>query len=159
MSQAKVYVDLKGRAHSLADLDDEERRLVKSLIDYAAKKPEWSDYCNHWMAQVGEFYDKRGVTRLQSQKTVVYRVAQDLGGRLMVAQGAARAPDYRDDLQALINASFDTRRQFCEATGISETMLSHVLAKRKHVAIDSLVEALHRIGYTLHITPLTPNSH
>jgi hypothetical protein len=28
-----------------------------------------------------------------------------------------------------------------------------VLAKRKHLAVDSLAEALAKIGYTLHIVP------
>jgi hypothetical protein len=85
---------------------------------------------------------------------VAYRVGQDLGSRLAVAAGAARPPDYRDDLEELIRTRFRTRREFCEATGISEDMLSHVLARRKHLALDTLTEALNRIGYTLHIAPL-----
>jgi len=40
-----------------------------------------------------------------------------------------------------------------EATGLSEDMLSHVFAGRKHLAIDTLEESLHRIGYALHIVP------
>lgn len=65
-----------------------------------------------------------------------------------------RAPDYRDELDELIRENFPTRRAFCEATGISEDMLCHVLARRKHLAIDTLNEALSRIGYTLRIQPL-----
>jgi hypothetical protein len=49
---------------------------------------------------------------------------------------------------------FKTRREFCEATGLSEDMLSHVLARRKHLAIDTLSSALEKVGYTLHIGPL-----
>jgi hypothetical protein len=33
-------------------------------------------------------------------------------------------------------------------------MLSHVLARRKHLAIDTLNAALEKIGFTLHIAPL-----
>ncbi len=33
-------------------------------------------------------------------------------------------------------------------------MLSHVLAKRKHLAIQTLAEALEKVGYGLHIAPL-----
>jgi len=84
----------------------------------------------------------------------VYRLAQDLDSRLAISEGLARPPDYRDDLADLIRTRFRTRREFCEATGVSEDMLSHVLAKRKHLAIDTLTEALGRIGYTLHIAPL-----
>jgi hypothetical protein len=32
-------------------------------------------------------------------------------------------------------------------------MLSHVLARRKHLAIDTLESALGKIGYTLRIMP------
>ena len=56
--------------------------------------------------------------------------------------------------RTLIHAKFRTRREFCEATGLSEDMLSHVLAKRKNLSIETLAEALAQIGYTIHITPL-----
>lgn len=32
-------------------------------------------------------------------------------------------------------------------------MLSHVLAKRKHLAVDTLADALAKIGYMLRIVP------
>jgi hypothetical protein len=84
-------------------------------------------------------------------------VAQDLASRLAISQGHASAPDYRDELEAIIRTHFPTRRAFCEATGLSEDMLSHVLARRKHLAIDTLEAALRRIGYGLHIAPLAGN--
>jgi hypothetical protein len=153
MSRTKEYVDLKGRSHSLADLDAEERALVRELTDHA-NKHGWNDYSNFWMPKVGELYAGRGLSRQKTVRTTVYQIAQDLGSRLAVAQGVARPPDYRDDLAELIRTRFRTRREFCEATGLSEDMVSHVLAKRKHLAIDTLAEALGRIGYTLHIAPL-----
>jgi hypothetical protein len=58
-------------------------------------------------------------------------------------------------LEHLILARFKTRREFCEATGLSEDMLSHVLARRKHLAIDTLNAALAKVGYTVHIAPLS----
>ena len=54
----------------------------------------------------------------------------------------------------LILKNFPTRKAFCDATGLSEDMLSHVLARRKHLAVDTLTNALEKIGYTIHITPL-----
>jgi hypothetical protein len=33
-------------------------------------------------------------------------------------------------------------------------MLSHVLAKRKHMSIQSLSDALAKVGYTIQITPI-----
>ena len=65
-----------------------------------------------------------------------------------------RRSDYRDDLEQLILTKFRSRREFCEATGLAEDMLSHVLAKRKNLAIDTLTEALEKVGYTIHIVPL-----
>jgi hypothetical protein len=89
-------------------------------------------------------------------KTTVWRIAQNIAGRLMVASGIARdSDDYRDKLDQLIRDKFGSRRQFCEATGISEDMLSHVLAKRKHLSIQALADALGRIGYTIDVAPMS----
>jgi hypothetical protein len=154
MSRTKEYVDLKGRSYPLAGLDAEERALVRELTDYA-NGHGWNDYSNFWMLKVGEFYANRGLSRPETLRTTVYQIARDLGSRLAIAEGTARPPDYRDDLAELIRSRFRTRREFCEATGMSEDMLSHVLAKRKHLAIDTLTAALGRIGYTIHIAPIS----
>ncbi len=34
-------------------------------------------------------------------------------------------------------------------------MLSHLLAKRKHLGMQSLSDALAKIGYAIHIAPIT----
>ena len=99
------------------------------------------------------FYRKRGLSKRDIVETGVYRIAQDLHSRKMVADGVARVPDYRDDLEKIVAKQFPTRRAFCEATGLSEDMLSHVFAKRKHLAVDTLEEALAKVGYRLHIVP------
>jgi hypothetical protein len=73
----------------------------------------------------------------------------------MVAAGLARdSEDYREKLDAIIREKYGSRRKFCELTGISEDMLSHVLAKRKHMSIQSLSDALAKIGYGIQITPM-----
>jgi hypothetical protein len=64
-----------------------------------------------------------------------------------------RFPDYRDQLADLIRTRFKSRRAFCKKTGLSETMLSHVLCGRKHLAVDTLMKALRRIGFQLRIVP------
>lgn len=156
MIQPATYIDLDGHEISLADLDDEERRLVGRLRRRAKSHPDWNDFEYYWTRVVGEFYDARGLSRKEARQTSVYRIAQDLGSRLGIAAGLVRPADYRDDLEELIRTRFRTRREFCEATGISEDMLSHVLAGRKHLAIDTLEAALARIGYCLRIVPLDP---
>ncbi len=152
MNRTKEYIDLKGQSHSLAELDTEERALIRELRDYASGH-SWNDYSNFWLSRVGYFYARRGMSRQETLRTAVYRIGQDLGSRLAVAEGMAQPPDYREDLAELIRTHFSTRRAFCEATGLSEDMLSHVLARRKHLAIDTLTKALAHIGYTLHIAP------
>lgn len=154
MSQAKSHTDLRGRLIHLEGLDKEEQAVLRALMTFAQKHADWNEYSNFWLPRVAEFYAQRGMSRADIQRTVLYRVGKDLGSRLAVAAGLAQLPDYRDDLEELIRSHFTTRRQFCHATGISEDMLSHVLAKRKHLTIQTLVQALARIGYGLHIQPL-----
>jgi hypothetical protein len=50
--------------------------------------------------------------------------------------GLVRSPDYRDDLADLIDTEFPSRRAFCQAMGISEDLLSHVLANRKNLSLN-----------------------
>lgn len=85
------------------------------------------------------------------RETVPYRIAADLSSRLALA----RMPDYRDELDDLIRSRFRTRRAFCQATGLTEDMLSHVLAKRKQLAIDTLATALAKVGFALKIVPMS----
>ena len=153
MARAEAYTDLEGREIPLDGLDREERKLVAVLKRRARTRRDWNDFDNSWIQAVDEFYRARGLTRAQIRRTAVFQIAQDLSGRIAVAAGLARPPDYRDELEELVRSRFNTRREFCEATGLSEDMLSHVLARRKHVAIDTLSEALGRIGYTLRIAP------
>ncbi len=101
-------------------------------------------------------YDERGLPRSITIRKLVYHIASDLSGRIAVSLGLARLGDYRDDLNEIIQEKFKTRRAFCKATGISEDMLSHVLARRKHLAIDTLTEALAHIGYRLCLLPAEP---
>jgi hypothetical protein len=145
---------LKGRSYSLAGLALDERDAIKRLKEFADQTPEWSAYRNFWMTEVDKLYTAKGLPRREMIETVVYRVGQDLGSRLGIAQGRMRQGDYRDELEQLIATKFQTRREFCDATGLSEDMLSHVLAKRKNLAIDTLAEALAKVGYTIHIVPV-----
>jgi len=153
MKQADKYIDLKGREISLAELTSPERKLILEMTLAAETATDWADFSNLWPLKVTELYANQNLTRPQIRHTVVYRVCQDLDSRFAVSRGLARRPDYRDELASLIEQRFRTRREFCEATGLSEDMLSHVLAGRKHLAINTLEESLHRIGYSLHIAP------
>lgn len=153
MNKGSIYTTLTGETYSLADLDKEERRLVDELVVKARSVTNWTDYANYYMQTVGDFYKTRGRSRRDVITLPVWKIAQDLKGRLMIRAGEALPPDYRDSLGSLIRTEFPTQRAFCEATGLSEDLVSHVLAKRKHLAIDTLSDALDRIGYRLQIVP------
>lgn len=148
-----TYVDLKGRTYSLAGLDSRERALIAQLMS-RAESLDWTKFSNFWMARVHNFYTARGLRRPAIRESLAFRVGQDLASRLAVAAGAARAPDYRDELEEIIRSDFRTQRDFCAATGLSEDMLSHVLSRRKHLAVDTLAAALERVGYALHVVPV-----
>jgi hypothetical protein len=153
MKESSVYVNLRGQEISTSELDTEERALLTRLRRRAKTHPDWTGFGNYWTRVVAAFYDARGVARPQARQSPVYRIAQDLCSRLGIAAGLVRPPDYRTELEELIRLKFRTRREFCEATGLSEAMLSHVLAGRKDLSVASLSKALERIGYRVQFTP------
>jgi hypothetical protein len=154
MNEADVYVTLGEREIPLASLDAEERKLLARLQRRARSHPDWTDFGNYWTREVAALYDARGVPRAQSRQTALYRIAQDLCSRLGIAAGLVRPPDYRAELEELIRLKYRTQRAFCKKAGISEDMLSHVLAGRKDLSLKALTEALERVGFRLRITPL-----
>jgi hypothetical protein len=154
MKPNSYYLDRKGIRHDLRNLDADERALLGRVRAYARQHEDWIAYQNYWTSAVAKFYEGRGLSREEVVEQAVYKVAMDIGSRMMIAQGLARAGDYRDELEELIRERFASRREFCKASGLSEDMLSHVLAGRKHLAIDTLTKALARVGYTLRLAPL-----
>jgi hypothetical protein len=156
MKPASTYFDLYGQPIDVSSLDDDELQLVEELEQFARDHSDilTGEYWNFSMRRVGEFYEARGLTREETIKSAVWRISQDIRGRMMIAAGLARRGDYRDDLEHLILMQFPSRRAFCEKTGISEDMISHVLAKRKHLGMDALSNALAKIGYTIQITQM-----
>ena len=153
MLKRKVYVDLSGRELCLGHLDAEERKLLTRIRRRAETHPDWCDFDNYRWRALTEFYDARGVPRKAARQGVVYRVAQDLSARLGLAAGLIEPENWRGDLEDLIQDKYPSNKAFCEATGLSETMLSHVLAGRKDLSLESLTGALERIGYRLRIVP------
>src|SRR3712207_6262813 len=108
----KAYTDIRGTSYSLAGLDRAEKDLLRRLRRFAKDHPDWNEYRNFWPARVGEFYRARGLSRPEVIKTVVYRIGQDIGSRLAIRAGLAGPPDYRDELGALVDTRFRTRREF-----------------------------------------------
>jgi len=115
--------------------------------------PDWDAFDNYWTNAVPAFYDGRGLPRKEVPGTLLWRIAQDLSSRLGIAAGLVRPDDYQGDREDLIREKFTCHRAFCKATGLSEDMLSHVLAGRKDLSLERLTKALARIGYRLRIVP------
>ena len=59
----------------------------------------------------------------------------------------------------MVREEFPSQRAFCKATGLSEDMLSHVLAGRKDLSLKALDSAMQRIGYRRHFVPAGPTRH
>jgi hypothetical protein len=148
-----VYLDLDGNPIALDGLDGEERRLLGRLERRARSGPDWTDFDSFWMTAVTEFYDSRTLNRLETIRTPIYQIAQDLSARLGIAQGMIQPPSYLDQLEDLVLNHFRSRRAFCKASGLAEDLLDEVLAGRKDLPLESLNKALERTGYRLRIVP------
>jgi len=124
------------------------------LQDFAANHPDWCEFSNYWMPEVARFGESRGLSRHETTLTTAWKIGEDLAGRLAIAAGIAAPPNYRDELELLIRMKFRTRDKFCEATGLSEDTLSKLLSKQPDLPVDTLTDALEKIGYTIHFAPL-----
>jgi hypothetical protein len=153
MKRNDLYLDLEGNEISLANLDADERRLITQLRRRADGKPDWIDFDNFAFHAVMDLYNAKGTPRKEVKQSVPFQIALDLSARLGISQRMIRAPDYLDQLEDLVLNHFPSRRAFCKATGLSDSMLSHVLAGRKDLSMAALTKALARIGYQLRITP------
>src|SRR5438874_13400056 len=105
--------DAQAEGYDLSTLDEEERTLVRDLIAFAQEHPDarTGEYRNYYIRRVGTFYESRGISRMEVTKTIVWQIAQNIAGRLMVSSGIAReSDDYRDKLAELIRSRFGRRR-------------------------------------------------
>jgi hypothetical protein len=148
-----TYVDTEGQVYYLVHLDADERRLLARLQRKATSGVSWDEFDNYWLPCVASFYKRRGLTRRQTIETVPYQIAQDLSGRIGLAQGMLRLSDCRGELEEIIRTRFKTQAHFCKATGLSSETVRQVLAGRKHLDVETLETALTRIGYGLRIVP------
>jgi hypothetical protein len=154
MKRPDVYVDVDGNVLWLSGLDAAERQLVGRLRRRARTHPDWTDFGNYWTRAVAAFYDARGMSRKRSSRTVPYRIAQDLSGRLGIASGLVRSDDCAGDVEWLIREQFPSLAAFCKATGLEEKGLRQFLVGRGEMSVTALQEGLERIGYGLRVRPL-----
>jgi hypothetical protein len=151
MKSRSYYIDLDGDVIPLEGLDASERKLLSRVQTFAATEPSWDEFDNFYIREVARFYDTRKLPRAKLVKSPIFLIGKDLSSRIALAAGKVREGD---DLEWLIRDNFKSQREFCKATGLAEDMLSHVLAGRKHLAIDTLEAALAKIGYRLRVVKL-----
>jgi len=148
MSQLPEIYTTKTRCRTfdLTELDDEERQFLEEIfaLYHADPPPEWSEFGTGWICQ----YKER---ELESE--AVYRICQDLEGRLSIVQEKAAKPDYKGCLIELIEQHYKSRYAFCQATGVNEGQLSRVFAGKSQFSIDLLLQILEHLGATLTIIP------
>ncbi len=149
-----THTTLQGLELDLTSLTAGEAAVFDEARREHAESPEWHVFKQKWLNKVLSIYDRQKLPRREAVSKPLYRAIQDLGSRLMVQGGYAKMPSYQEQIEAIIETKFETRREFCEATGLSEDMLSHVLRGRKDVSIGTLTESLRKIGYALAIVPL-----
>src|SRR5580692_5704372 len=149
-----TYTTLHGYVLDIASLATEEAALFTAARKAFDDSPDWLVFDQKWLNEVVQYYDQQKISRRETVQKTLYKAVQDLGSRLMVNAGYARMPDYRQQLLSIIETKYDTRREFCEAAGVTEDMLSHVLKGRKDLSIGALEELLGKIGYGLSLVPI-----
>lgn len=152
--------EFEGNSYDLSVLDNEELELLRELLLYALQHPDarTAEYRNFYIQRVGSFYEQRGWTRSETIQSLVWEIAQRIGGQLMVTSGLAReSGDDRtalEQLDARIIRHYGGRKDFCNATGTPEFVLDRLFAQRKPFSMDWLSGALAKIGYTIQITQM-----
>lgn len=139
---------LTGRVVDLRGLTQEEKSALTQVQSIFAERPSWTEFARRWQAILGSASGDRVPVG-----TPLYLYCQDLEFRLGIAEGRVAPPDYRDRLADLIDERFGTRNAFCKAAGIDQGNLSHVLAGRKHLSLETLQKVLDTLRVQLELVP------
>lgn len=145
-----TYRTLTGRAFDLHALPKKERAALAEVEAIYRGHPDWTEFARTWPFVLRKRVWGRRKVPVGSP---LYRVCQDMEVRLGVAQGQVAPPDYRDHLADLIEEKFGSRYAFCQAAGIDQGNLSHVLAGRKDFSLDALKKVLHLLDMQLDLVP------
>jgi hypothetical protein len=124
------YRTITGRTFDLKGLTKDERHFLLAVLHKYRPQTGWSRFAAWWL----EAFPKSGL----SDKSVVYRICQDLEARLGIEQGKVSPPDYRDCLADLIEERYGSRYRFCKKTGIDPGHLSRVLGGKADFSVETL---------------------
>mgnify|MGYP001600009554 CR=1 FL=1 len=130
----RVYQTITGRRILLAKLSMPEKALLARVQQKYNARLEWTRFAAWWNAE----FNQSGL----SAASPVHRICQDLEARLGIQQGSVSPPDYRDFLADLIDGRFESRLEFCRATGVDPGQLSRVFAGRADLSLQALQKVL-----------------
>ena len=129
-----VYETITGRRFDLASRARQERRFLLAVRKKYRAGGRWTPFSAWWTVELAK-------VKL-SEKSVSYRICQDLEARLGIAEGKVAAPDYRDYLADLIEEEFGSRYRFCKETGVDPGHLSRVFASQSDLSLEALGKIL-----------------
>ena len=142
------YVTTENENFKLEKLSKKEYEFLKIVMSYYYKKPDWDLFSNYWINEGHKTLWKR-TPRRKVVETPIFRICQDLEIRLGIKQGKTRLRDYRDELEELIDKTYESRYQFCKKTGIAQDTLSRILNKRREPSLRLLNSILDALGYKI----------
>ena len=143
----RIYETLENEKFDIKVLSDQEYEFLIKVMKYYSEKPDWNVFSNYWLKEGQKIW--AGIPKREVADLPNFRICQDLEARLGIEQGKTRLPDYRDELQALIDKKFDSHYQFCKKTGIAQDTLSRILNKRREPSLRLLQIILDALGYKI----------
>lgn len=135
------YRTLHGEVIDLNSLPDHHRKVYEEAAQLANQGPEWTSFTNFWIQKIREIGD--------SAESALFRILQDIDSRLSIRQGFTRLPNWREELDSIIENRFPSRYKFCKVIGVDEAHLSAVLKGKKNFSIPNLIRMLDKIGFRM----------
>lgn len=142
------YTTITGRQIDLSNLAIDTRGLLREVFIQFSRKPTWAEFSS-WCR---ELFSQRG--RIINQKAVE-EIAEDLAGRLGIAQRQMALPGPAGLLLEEIQRSFTTRENFCNTFSINPQELGAVVACRDDLPLGLLKKFSAHLGLVLWLRPLS----
>ncbi|MDD8026588.1 MAG: helix-turn-helix transcriptional regulator [Acidobacteriota bacterium] len=143
----KNYETMERRVYGLDTLNEKECGFLKRMVRSFNQNPDWNDFSNLWMKEGRKIWGS--LAKKKIVELPIYNICLDLEMRLAISQGHARSPDFRDELEAIIDKKYPSRYQYCQKAQISQTTLSRVLNKKRDPSLRLLSTILESLGYEL----------
>lgn len=148
------YRTMLGEEFDLDRLPEEHRDIVERVRGVLKLSRDPDEVSNFVLAQGLRIWG--GLPFRERRRLPVRWILRDLEARRLVKLGFARVPSYRDQLEEIIEERFGSAAEFCQATGLSTSLVSHVLNGDKNVSMEALEKALVRIGFRIRLEPVAP---